>query len=392
MNNSKISINLATRKNDGWPTEEQNLLLKAALLQGPEVVEYWNKWRSTVEFEDIDNSSQCLLPLLYENLSEHGIDEPILSKYKGVYRMIWYKNQMVVQHISPILEELQTVGVKIMVLNGAALIEGYNQHQRLRRIGTVDLLVPVDRGPDCVDILFDRGWQPEDGRSRKSFTECHYTWQNAHSFINHAGHKLNLVWHLALDSVYGNSDEDFWRCGRLTEFTGLTFRALCQIDQLLAVCVNAAWGKSEPVIQWIADAAMIMQNSPSQIDWERMLRVSSKHRLVLPLREILIYLVKLLDLAIPQEIIQRLESMEVSKTELWEHQIRKRSNGWTGNLPRYWFNYARLSRKEKASTLQFNFTGFPKYLQTLWTLDHLWQVPVHAGYKGMRRVWKRVLG
>ena len=137
---------------------------------------------------------------------------------------------------------------------------------------------------------------------------------------------------------------------------------------------------------------MIMQKSPSEIDWDRLLRVTSERRLVLPLRETFTYLVNLLDASIPPEVIQKLEGMEVSKTELWEHQIRKRSPGWTGNLPRYWFDYVRLSREEVDLTLQPNFTGFPKYLQTLWALDHLWHVPFKVGRKGMRRVWRRVLG
>ena len=98
----------------------------------------------------------------------------------------------------------------------------------------------------------------------------------------------------------------------------------------------------------------------------------------------------LLGLPVPYEVIQDLQRIIVSKTELWEHKIRKGFLGWVGSLPKAWFDYSRLSRDELDAPLQPSFSGFPYFLGDIWELDHIWQVPIEAGRKGIRRFRRRL--
>ncbi len=61
----------------GWyPTRQQELLLRAALLDGDSARESWKEWRSAIDIDLIDLGSQRLLPLLYRNLNRLEIEDP----------------------------------------------------------------------------------------------------------------------------------------------------------------------------------------------------------------------------------------------------------------------------------------------------------------------------
>ena len=61
------------------PTKEQELLLKAALLKGEEAIKAWHEWKTCVDIEFIDHGSNRLLPLLYFNLVQNDINDPIIN-------------------------------------------------------------------------------------------------------------------------------------------------------------------------------------------------------------------------------------------------------------------------------------------------------------------------
>ena len=64
-----------------WPTPEQELLLRAALLQGEASLKAWQEWKSTLDFDHIDPGSQRLVPLLYHNLQRQGVQDPLMGKF-----------------------------------------------------------------------------------------------------------------------------------------------------------------------------------------------------------------------------------------------------------------------------------------------------------------------
>ena len=60
-----------------WPTHEQELLLKAVLLQGEGSIAAWKSWADAIDFDQLDAGSQRLLPLLYRNLvNQNSIIRP----------------------------------------------------------------------------------------------------------------------------------------------------------------------------------------------------------------------------------------------------------------------------------------------------------------------------
>ena len=76
-----------------WPTENQELLLRACLMNGHEALTAWQQWRVVFESEAIDEGSRRLLPLLYRNLKNQKITDPFISMLKEEYFHTWSENQ-----------------------------------------------------------------------------------------------------------------------------------------------------------------------------------------------------------------------------------------------------------------------------------------------------------
>src|SRR5919112_3519361 len=102
----KVLMNLADRERQEArrrfePTQEQELLLRAALREGKEALDAWRQWLKTVGIDRLDFNSQRVLPLIYHNLRTHlrtqDAKVPSLGRLKGTYRHTWCKNQIVLR-------------------------------------------------------------------------------------------------------------------------------------------------------------------------------------------------------------------------------------------------------------------------------------------------------
>src|SRR5262245_20078562 len=93
-----------------WPTENQRLLLLAAIGTSADAEEAWLRWRSAVDIATLDAGSFRLLPLLYKNLSRRATDDPWMAKLKGVYRQSWYRNTLLFHRTAGILAALHDAG------------------------------------------------------------------------------------------------------------------------------------------------------------------------------------------------------------------------------------------------------------------------------------------
>ena len=126
-----------------WPNQNQELLLKAALLTDRSAVEAWRKWAAQEDFDNLEYASVRLIPLLYQNLSNLGVKEPILARYKGVYKKFWFQNQLLFGRIQKILPQLHQAGIQTMLFKGAGLVTGLQLSPGLRPMDDIDILVPV---------------------------------------------------------------------------------------------------------------------------------------------------------------------------------------------------------------------------------------------------------
>lgn len=369
------------------PTHEQGLLLRAALLQGQDALAAWEEWRAAVDLDRIDPGSYRLLPLLYRNLSLHGVNDPLMAKFKGVYRLTWCKNQLLFKKVSDVLRAFHEAGIQTMLLKGAALSLNSYPDYGLRPMNDFDLLVPTADASAALRLLRELGWEAPVEKPERTIDFLH-----ALSFKKEPlglGGGIDLHWHIFPECRQENDDEDFWKGARLAQIEGLSTHVLNPTHQLLHVCVHGWRGDIFPPIRWVADAMMIINSSPDEIDWAQLVSQAQKRQLVLRLKETLTILRELVDAPVPTSILQDIQTLPISGIERLESK-----SVYGRRIPVLWsFIYVytyNMKRGNRDGSV--NFLELARYLQDVWGLSNLWLLPFEVIKRGLRRIWIDLLG
>lgn len=353
-----------------WPTQQQELLLRAALLKGSIAVDAWKEWRSRVDIDDIDHldpGSYRLLPLLYRNLNSQQTEDPIMMKLKGVYRLTWYKNHMLFHTSADLLRSFQNAGIETLVLKGAALTFLCYQDYGLRPMNDFDVLVHTDQAMPAIRLLKKMGWKPKAFEPHEGYISVSYS----HGFEDKAGREVDLHWHIFSQCREAHADEDFWEKAVLTKFHDVPTNVLNPTDQLLHICVHGArWNKTPP-FRWVADAIMILTNAHNEIDWKRLAVQAEKRHLILPLLDTLHYLTDTFHAPVPSKVLRELPNIPVPWIERIEYRIAiNHPTPWTAILD-LWCQHSRLTAS--TNTLH-RIIKFPTFLQRIWGIS-LWKLP-----------------
>lgn len=133
--------------------------MQAALMNGGDAVAAWKEWQSGVDLEDqLDQGSFRLLPLLYTNLKQQGVDDPLMGKLKGIYRQAWSKNQTLFHEMSRVVKFLQDQGIQTMLLKGAPLSLLYYRNNGARPMADIDVMVHRNQVLQAYRLLINAGW------------------------------------------------------------------------------------------------------------------------------------------------------------------------------------------------------------------------------------------
>jgi hypothetical protein len=372
-----------------WPTKEQQLLLRAALLQGSEAINAWNMWKSVVDVVRSDPGSQRLFPLLYQNLLTHEMRDPLMNRLGGTYRLTWYKNQTLFHNATPLLRSFHNAGIETMILKGAVMTLLYYKDYGLRLADDFGILVRAERAQEAIDILTGLDWVT---RSPVTLTASCFPTRHAYVFENIAGHRVVLQWHLLPDCCYADVDRMLWERAIPTELHGVSTRALNPTDQLLQTCAQGAAWSLPHLPQWAADAMMILRAPDTKIDWDRLADQAQERGLTLQLLDSWHYLRDQLSAPVPPDILERAQDIPASRIERMEHRFRTHPPRLLGGLPRIWFCFLRTVQTTDKTIPWFRLASFPRFLQHTWALDHLWQVPFCIISKGIRRIWTITFG
>ncbi len=364
----------------GWCfTFQQELLLRAALSQGDDVLSSWRQWKRSADLARIDGGSARLLPLVYHNLNLHGVEEVMMERLKEEYVRTWYHNEFLFHEIAALLRSFQIAGIETIVLKGVALALHYYRDAGLRPMSDGDILVPLQKAGLAIKLLQEAGW-----KSVYESPEALIPYQHSVEFSDGQGHSFDLHWKVLWDGLQAVSDNDFWESAIPIEINNVPTSILNPTDQLLHVCVHGAAWSDLPPLRWVADAAIITRRAKSEINWERLIEQIQKRRLMLPMRDTLGYLQNLLGLPIPGDVLITIQNIPASRLERILYRIRTSPNiGLQGlHILYYWFNAWQLSH----DSFHHKLLDFSRYIKCLWGIEYLWQTPFYIASKGTRLV------
>jgi hypothetical protein len=294
--------------------------------------------------------------------------------------------------MAPVLAAFYRAGISTLLLKGAALTLLHYQDFGLRPMQDLDILVPEKRALDAVALLEEQGWSRGTLAAVK-LGNFFLSYRQSADFTRQAQERLDLHWHVLFQASHREADQLFWEASVPIEFERIATRALCPTDQLLHACVHGVAWNDIPPLRWVADACCVIESSV--IDWQRLLRMAAKCQVVPPLRDAMRYLVNTVGAPIPQEVVQKLESMPVSPTEQLEYQFYLKQLGTPGMRQTVQALYPQYRRTMQGKSWFTRVVGIPLFLQHYWNLDRPWQAIPRAfsyGIKRMRQVWseKRV--
>ncbi|MBD2183003.1 nucleotidyltransferase family protein [Aerosakkonema funiforme] len=360
-----------------WVTSEQELLLLAALQQGKDATDAWQQWKTTVDIEDIDPESYRLLPLLYRNLSVHGVEDSEMVRLKGVYRRRWYENQLLVSKITELLRYFQDAAIETLILKDVALLLHYYQDDGLHPIDIFDIFVRWADGDAAIALLNKLGWKLKEKVPDKILSKL-----SVITFVDDSGKILNLYRHIYWYPWQENTD--FGSGAIATQIKDLSTYVFNPTYQLLQLCQQGTIWHLVPPIRLVADGMTIINSFADSIDWDVIVADAEKYRFILPLQKMVAILSELLLAPIPGEIIKKVRDLKPSAFELMEERVS--AGEPLPVIKTFIIRYSQYLKSVQSSGLKFKIMGFPKYLQEVWGLDNLWSVPFQVTLKGMKRI------
>ncbi len=145
----------------------EDLALRSALLSRDEAIVAWTELLNQVSWMDFPDPVERCLPAIAVNLGCHSrpdpneLDEiPSSAKLAGIYRATWTSNIMRIRELSPVFDGFTSHAIQYRVLKGAALC-AMADRWGTRRMGDIDVLVPVDQAAASVSVLRELSFSPK---------------------------------------------------------------------------------------------------------------------------------------------------------------------------------------------------------------------------------------
>jgi hypothetical protein len=350
-------------QNTPYPSDQQRLLLQAALLGREKGVQAWEHWRTGWNPEaHLDHGSFRTLPMLYRNLARMKVTDPELMRLKGIYRQSWVKNVSLFHETKALLLLLQQHHIPTMLLKGAALTTLYYKDSGTRPMADIDVMIPKDQARQCIDILHNAGWKAE----FEAYLEYNLRYGRSMMFRKEDGIEADIHWFPLFESLGEGNSEDFWAHAVPISFSEIPVLALCAADNLLHVLIHGLKWNPEPPIRWVADAMMILQSTENPIDWSRFLELVKRFKVVLQIRGALQYLVQHFDAPVPPEVLLELSWMPVRISErlIYRHDQRNPDmlpDGFFGKINLLFIEYIRHSDQKGVFRLSIGFLRFLRF-------------------------------
>jgi Uncharacterised nucleotidyltransferase len=379
-----------------WPTPEQEFLLRACVLTGGKAADAFLKWKSLADVERVDPGSYRLFPMLYVNLLSQGVDDPLMNIFRWVYIRTRENNGTLYGRLSTLIAGLNGRGMPVIL---------YYMDYGLRPMMDADMLVPVNRVRESIDIITGLGWRPSITplkgfsdmkflsrlgwtpveRKPGEFSDEYFSVRHGQDFTNPDVFTIDLHWHLLHGYNRHDSDAEFWSGARDISVEGVHALALDPADQLLQVCSHGAVWNTVPPIRWVADAAAIVRKEGEELDWERLTMASHRHGKVLHMREALRYLNEFLESPVPETVFQKLDAAPVSKEARFEYGVRTRPPGVLDGFVELHFLWRSYSGENSGKNIFTKISGFPKFLERVFGMESTWHLVLYSGFELVRR-------
>jgi len=351
-----------------FPTAGQEVLLRAALLDGERARDAFLRWQYQLDLDVLDQASFRLLPLLYQNLLRHRIAlrPPLDRRLREAYRQSWFRSELLLRAVVDVLRHFSGAGMRTLLLKGVPLAIRYYPTPASRPMSDVDLLIPAGEAARALTVAREAGLAP-----RFRPTEWPPRFTASRSFVHPSGWEVDLHTHVMHGQLGRVADNDRWARAQPLAVGDMMTLALGPEDTVLHVIAHGLRRNALAPMRWASDAAMIVRACGPRLDWGRLLSQARASHLSLVLDRALRYLNDRLDIEIPAEVLARCAATRIGVVERVEFRSHLLAGpaGWTGATVSDWL-------RTRANELEWQgAAGFVRYLRDRLQLDSAWRLP-----------------
>lgn len=362
-------------------TRSQELLIRAALMQGDPAQKAWREWRTCGDIENLERGTYYFMPLLYRNLCNLNLNDAEIPIIKGIYKKTWYKNQIVLNRFVELAGSFSEKGIDVMPLAGLASLIKVYRDPGLRPVNEMVLAIRPDQAQSSYTVAEEHGCVPLSGSSEKL---C----ESGSAFFEiQEGIILEIRCHFFthIDCREKGKVCRFQRTDM--RFQNIDIAVMGPTDMLFYTLTRGSvWKATEP-LAWIADAATIILEN--DIEWERLLHHARSTFTISALKRALVFLNEKLCISVPKRVIKKLHRMPVSKPDRLFYQIHWCSPGSTAHLHPFWENLFRHHRIPRRSVWWLGLIEMlPDYTLQRWKLKSRWLNYFLFLARGLRKVMR----
>jgi hypothetical protein len=304
------------------PTRDRLLL---ACVKGRWDAQAREEVRQIVDENDVDWDGFCvqvgkhsMAPLIYHTLRDDDTILPLWVKEKlqSAYYQSARRNTLLYQELDQIVHVLNDAKIPVILLKGAALAIGVYGNIALRPMADIDLLVRKENMSRTEELFLEHGYEIHD---------------HADSYLRHATFtredsgwpcRVEVHRHMVSSAYYRRSIPEKWLWPdpieviidnasslRLSPDAAIFHASLHVLDHIAI----------ESTLLWLWDIVEISQCH--DIDWDTLADRTIKFKIVLPIRSMLLECKELLDLPIPDDVLERMFALGAGFLEKKAYQF-----------------------------------------------------------------------
>lgn len=347
-------------------------------------------------------------PLLYHTLRGQDILPPqVEADLRRAYHYTATRNHLLLSELRLALERLAQERLPCIVLKGPALLETVYGNLALRPMDDLDLLVRREDVPQAITLFSALGYTPAaEARPGATLNYSHAqllrknvtpSWRSGQALSEVNGPRaitlpLEIHWRLLESPSYDPRLDMswFWQSTKSVMIDGHSALIFAPSAQLFHLCIHL-WlhHHGEGMLRWFDIASLIRTHQP-QIDWEQLLEQAQACHLLLPLQHTLPRITTEWGVPIPNEVIQKLQTLKASAIEARlfsrlappNHSVLRSLVIELANLPTW------------SQRLQFTRNSIfpsPEYMQRRYQISEIW-LPFYYPYRwwlGLRSAYYR---
>ncbi len=319
---------------------------------------------------------ELLFPLLYQTLRGQQIAPPAVEQaLEKKYGYTARRNLLLLHELGQTLALFRDAGIDTIVLKGAALIETVYKNIAFRPMRDLDLLIRPEQLPEAIDRLAPVGYEQTSVVQRTSYPVA----------LNKPGVEpvvLELHWSLFHSLYYQQqlSMDWFWQTACPAHSASNPMKVLGLEAQILHLCGHLALHHTyQAQLLWRNDLAELIFTYKDKIAWDLLIDKAQTFQLILPLRQILATIARDWGAPVPEQALQRLQTIEVSDAETRAFTLStavKQSEGQG-----YWFRLSEITgwRKRLGYIVRWFFPA-PTTLRTRYRISRPLLLPLAYPY------------